>query len=66
MAKSGDRDEKKEKNVPVWLTAAEAEELDRLCREAEAAVPGARMSRSGYLAQVYRDHLKAKGRRTAA
>ena len=60
MAKRDDHEEKKEVNVSVWLTEKEAQELDQERREAVAAVPGARLSRSALIAQVYRDHLRTR------
>lgn len=54
--------DKATKNIGVWLTEAELAELDQRIAAAQAeaaqAAPGARVSRSGYVAEIVRAHLR--------
>lgn len=61
MAKGATQKEKSNSkrsvNVPVWLTEEEVQELDREREALIAKVPGARLDRSPFLAQIFREHL---------
>lgn len=46
-------------NVSVWLTEAEVRELDQARERALRGLPGARLPRSVYLAELLRRHLAA-------
>lgn len=54
--------EKSNKNVSCWLTESEYEALGRECEEVARRVPGARLSRSSFLAELYRAHRAKKSK----
>lgn len=64
MMKTGKSDspqnQKSDKNVSCWMTEHEFSELGRECEEAVRGVPGARLSRSSFLAELFRQHLRVK------
>jgi len=55
-----DKHPKEPRNVTVWMTDSEYEELGRECAAAVRGVPGAKLSRSAFLAELFRQHLKSK------
>lgn len=52
--------QKADKNVSCWMTEAEFSALGEECKEAVRGVPGARLSRSAFLVELFRQHLKSK------
>ena len=57
-----DSNQKADRAVTCWITEHEFEEMGRECAEAVRAVPGARMSRSSFLAELFRQYLRTKNK----
>ena len=52
--------QKADRAVTCWMTEHEFEQMGRECEEMIRGVPGARLSRSAFLAGLYREHLRNK------
>lgn len=52
-------DQKRDRHVTVWLTEDELRALDQACERVVRQVPGARLSRGAYLAELLKKHLAA-------
>ena len=54
------QNQKSDKNVSCWMTEHEFNALGEECEEAVRGVPGARLSRSSFLVELFRQHLRSK------
>ena len=52
--------QKADRAVTCWMTEHEFEQMGLECAEAVRGVPGARMSRSSFLAELFRQYLRTK------
>ena len=57
-----DSPQKSDHAVTCWITEHEFEEMGRECSELVKNLPGARLSRSAFLAGLYREHVKSKAK----